>query len=282
MRSGIQEPYVAGAPFEMTADLRKSGIGLIGDLPWGAHFCLFYQTQEDLLAALVPFFKAGLQDNELCLWVMPEWMKKDQAPKALKNSLPDLDRFLEEKRIELVDESEWFFGAGAFDLASVVGQFGERCERATSNGCAGLRVSGSPAWLQRDDARTFAEFERNVDTVFAKKTIIALCSFPLAETPANLILDAAGTHQFTVAVRNGKWTLVESAEPAAGARYLTPREIETLRWAARGKSAVEIAEIMEITKRTVDAHAQSATRKLGASNRTEAVAVALRDHLISI
>ena len=51
---------------------------------------------------------------------------------------------------------------------------------------------------------------------------------------------------------------------------------------ARGKSAWEIGEILRITKRTVDEHVQTAVRKLGASNRTHAVALALREGIIEI
>jgi LuxR family quorum sensing-dependent transcriptional regulator len=61
---------------------------------------------------------------------------------------------------------------------------------------------------------------------------------------------------------------------------LTHREREVLVWAAQGKSAWEIGEILRIAKRTVDEHVQSACHKLGAANRTQAVAIALRDHLI--
>jgi LuxR family quorum sensing-dependent transcriptional regulator len=63
---------------------------------------------------------------------------------------------------------------------------------------------------------------------------------------------------------------------------LTPREIEVLRWVADGKSAREIGETLHIAKRTVDAHVQSGVRKLGASNRTHAVTLALRDGIIKI
>jgi LuxR family transcriptional regulator, quorum-sensing system regulator BjaR1 len=63
---------------------------------------------------------------------------------------------------------------------------------------------------------------------------------------------------------------------------LTSRENEVLQWAARGKSAWEIGEILDITKRTVDEHVQTAVRKLGATNRTHAVAIALRDGLIKL
>ncbi len=63
---------------------------------------------------------------------------------------------------------------------------------------------------------------------------------------------------------------------------LTPRETEVLRWVANGKSAWEIGEILDITKRTVDEHVQTIVRKLGAVNRTHAVALALRDGIIRL
>jgi LuxR family quorum sensing-dependent transcriptional regulator len=63
---------------------------------------------------------------------------------------------------------------------------------------------------------------------------------------------------------------------------LTPREREVLSWAAQGKSAWETGEILGIAKRTVDEHVQTASRKLNAVNRTQAVVAALRDRLISV
>ena len=63
---------------------------------------------------------------------------------------------------------------------------------------------------------------------------------------------------------------------------LTSREIEVLEWVARGGSARKIGEILHITKRTVDAHVLSAIRKIGAVNRTNAVAVAIRDRIINM
>jgi LuxR family quorum sensing-dependent transcriptional regulator len=63
---------------------------------------------------------------------------------------------------------------------------------------------------------------------------------------------------------------------------LTAREREVLTWAAQGKSAWEIGEILAISKRTVDEHCHTAVRKLGAVNRTHAVAIALRQQLLSL
>ena len=55
-----------------------------------------------------------------------------------------------------------------------------------------------------------------------------------------------------------------------------------LTWVARGKSAWEIGEILDITKRTVDEHVHTAVRKIGAANRAHAVAIAVRDRLIDL
>ena len=60
------------------------------------------------------------------------------------------------------------------------------------------------------------------------------------------------------------------------------REQEVLEWTASGKSAWEIGMILGIAKRTVDTHAQSISRKLGAANRAQAVAIAMRERLINI
>ena len=71
--------------------------------------------------------------------------------------------------------------------------------------------------------------------------------------------------------------------PDAGQLHkLTAREREVLKWTAQGKSAWETSEMLKISKRTVDEHAKNAARKLGASNRTHAVAIALRDRLIAL
>jgi DNA-binding CsgD family transcriptional regulator len=56
---------------------------------------------------------------------------------------------------------------------------------------------------------------------------------------------------------------------------LTERELEVLRWSADGKSAALIADILTISKNTVDFHIKNAVQKLQTSNKTAAVARAV-------
>ena len=61
---------------------------------------------------------------------------------------------------------------------------------------------------------------------------------------------------------------------------LNDREIDTLTWVARGKTSVQIAEILELSKRTVDFHLDNARVKLGAATRTQAAIKAAVGRLI--
>jgi DNA-binding response OmpR family regulator len=63
---------------------------------------------------------------------------------------------------------------------------------------------------------------------------------------------------------------------------LSERETEVLTWAARGKTSAEIARIIDITKRTVDFHIDSARTKLNAVTRMHAAVKAASARLIDI
>lgn len=84
-------------------------------------------------------------------------------------------------------------------------------------------------------------------------------------------------------------TLVDDRLRAIAARaaapterpLLSPRERECLQWTSAGKTTWEIASILAISQNTTDGYIASATKKLGAVNRTQAVAEALRRGLIA-
>jgi len=61
---------------------------------------------------------------------------------------------------------------------------------------------------------------------------------------------------------------------------LNDREVEALTWVARGKTSAEIAQILGLTKRTIDFHIDNARAKLGAATRTQAVIKAATGRLI--
>src|SRR5882724_1547774 len=110
----------------MASETRKSGIDVVGGMPWGTHFCLFYDTKEDLLDILISYCKAGLESEEFCLWVVAEPLTIEEAINALKGAVPDLDRYLADSSIELVSARDWYLQGGTFDLKRVTGRWHEK------------------------------------------------------------------------------------------------------------------------------------------------------------
>jgi DNA-binding NarL/FixJ family response regulator len=70
--------------------------------------------------------------------------------------------------------------------------------------------------------------------------------------------------------------------PAGQAQWLSPREIEILKLLARGRPTDRMAAELFIAPNTLRNHVSSILSKLGAHSKLEAVAIAVRDGVISI
>jgi len=194
----------------MTAEMRRTGIDVLGDMPWGTHFCLFYETKEDILETLVSYCKAGLEDQEFCLWVVSEPMTVDEAGHALQRAVPDLDRYLADHSIEIVSARDWYLEGGTFDLNRVLGGWNDKLAHALARGYAGVRVTGDTAWLEKKDWKDFCEYEEALNESIANERLAVLCTYPLAACGATEVLDVVRNHQFATAKRHGTWDVIET------------------------------------------------------------------------
>jgi LuxR family quorum sensing-dependent transcriptional regulator len=64
------------------------------------------------------------------------------------------------------------------------------------------------------------------------------------------------------------------------ARTLAPRQLDVIRWAAEGKTDWEIGMILNISEHTVDKYMRQIKERLGANNRCQVIATAIRLRLI--
>src|SRR5216684_493969 len=191
--------------------MRKTGVDVVGDVPWGTHFCLFYETTADLLETSVSYCKAGLESQEFCLWVIAEPLAVDEATGALRRAVPDLERYLSDRSIEIVAARDWYFPDGQFDLNRVIGGWSQKLAHASARGYAGVRVTGDTAWLKKKDWKNFCEYEESLNQAVANQRLAVLCTYPLAACGAAEILDVVRTHQFAVTKRRGAWDVIETA-----------------------------------------------------------------------
>lgn len=192
--------------------LRKTGIELIGEVPWGTHFCQFYQTKEDLIEILVPYFKTGLENNEFCMWVTSEPLNAESAKKALQKEVKNLDDYIEKGQIEIINYESWYIRSGHFDADKVLLGWAEKEKLALKKGFAGLRVTGNTLWIETKDWEEFTKYEAVVNTIIAKHRMLAVCAYCLDKCTGSQIIDVVNNHQFACVRRDGKWSFVESSD----------------------------------------------------------------------
>src|SRR6202045_1239822 len=195
----------------MATEMRKTGVDVVGDIPWGTHFWLFYETRADLLEPLVSYCKAGLENQEFCLWAVAAPLTGEDVTHALKRAVPDFDRYLSDQSIEIVLARDWYLQNGRFDRNRVTGGWNEKLSRASARGYAGVRVTGDSAWLEKQDWKNFCEYEDSINHSIADQRLIVLCTYPLAAFGAEDILDVVRTHEFAVTNRRGTWDVIETA-----------------------------------------------------------------------
>jgi signal transduction histidine kinase len=192
-------------------DTRPSGIDVIGSVSWGTHFCHFYETPQDLSDVLTPYFKAGLERNEYCMWVTSAPLTSDDALRALRAVVPGADRYVDSGQLEILPHTDWYLKGGTFDLKRVMDEWVGKLDGALRRGFDGARVTGNTAWLDGDTAwQSFAEYEQTLDGAVGNLPLIVLCSYALSKCGASEILDVIRNHEFALIKRAGQWEVIES------------------------------------------------------------------------
>lgn len=195
----------------MDTATRPTGLRILGRVPWGTHFCQFYRTRRDLLDVLVPYFKAGLMNNEACMWICSEPLGVDEAKRALRAAVPDLAARMRKGQIEILPHTEWYLRGGRFAAKRVLQDWIDKLDAALDRGYDGLRLSGKTFWLEKKDWARFTDYEAAIDNTIGRYRMIGLCTYSLDRCGAQEIVDVLNNHRQTLIRRAGKWTLVESS-----------------------------------------------------------------------
>ncbi|OGD45808.1 hypothetical protein A3K70_04505 [Candidatus Bathyarchaeota archaeon RBG_16_48_13] len=210
---------------------RKFGIVLVGDIPWGTHLCQFYETKQDLIEILVPYFAEGLKNNEFCMWITSPPLEVEEARQALLRAVPDLDEYSKKGQIELLSYRDWHLLDGEFDSKSVLQSWVEKEEAALKRGFEGLRLTGNTFWVERKLWKSFVDYEEAINSVIGEHRMMALCTYCLQNCTGTDVLDVVRNHIGTLVRQGDEWYLVEDAarrKAVSGALKLSDQKYRTL------------------------------------------------------
>jgi two-component sensor histidine kinase/PAS domain-containing protein len=175
-----------------------SGLKSVPHLQWGSHLAHFFGSGNELRDLLVPYFKAGLENNERCLWVTGEAFNAENARSALRAALPDLDKRECDRQIEIADGKDWYSADKKLRPHDLITGLMQREEDALQAGYAGLRTNGNCAWVSAAQWTDFLEYETLVQQSVRTRRMICMCSYCVDELQNDSHFAVMQRHDLTV------------------------------------------------------------------------------------
>jgi PAS domain S-box-containing protein len=196
---------------------------VVGHRPWGTHFCHFYETTDDLLDTLVPYFRAGLKRREFCVWVIADPLTEADARRALGHTVTSSGD------IEILPAREWYLEDGTFNPKRVKDGWNDKLVAALGRGYEGLRVAGQISWLPATQWKAFCDYEKALSESLTDQPTTMLCAYHVGARGVAEILDVARTHHFSLARRQEQWEVFEPPEIDRPDEKMRRRDDEQLR-----------------------------------------------------
>jgi hypothetical protein len=194
---------------ENFAHITHFGLPGIDRVPLGMHACHFYKDRDQLIAALVPYFVAGLQGNERCLWVAAPPLPAKEAIEALRDAWDGVDDAVRSGALRIIDFEDWYLTSKDLKGLDVVELWIDEEERALADGYDGLRIAGNTSFLAPADWAAFMEYERAVSARFHGRHIVALCSYSQEHCHGAQISEAMEAHHCTLQKVGTDWEVSE-------------------------------------------------------------------------
>jgi DNA-binding CsgD family transcriptional regulator len=259
---------------------------ILARIKHGSHLCAFYETKEDLIDLVLPFFDGGLSWHELCVWMTPDSV-----------SARDAASIVAERRIEVQSARSVYMRDSHFEREPVVDFWDNKLQEAIATSHSGLRASGDAFWLHRGPWSAFLDYEADINNMIADKPIALLCTYPLSVSASGDIYDVACTHHVAIAKRRRDWEIIkgwgltdtpvspqqkrtDALDAANRVLSLSRRERQVLDRIAEGRANKEIAGELMINPRTVEMHRARLLNRLGVRTMAEAVRLATLARLV--
>jgi hypothetical protein len=180
-----------------------------GEIAWGSHRCLFYRSPAQLAQVTAAYMRAGLHARELCVWVTTAPLTPTLALETLARGGCDADGYVRSGQLHIVPHDAWYLAQGRFDKGRTLQQWEGPLRRAESEGYAGLRITGDPAWLNsEEERRAFMDYERDATELLARSRIVALCTYATSRCSPDDMFEIMAVHPSALIASGASWKTI--------------------------------------------------------------------------
>ncbi|PWB66134.1 MAG: hypothetical protein C3F14_04550, partial [Deltaproteobacteria bacterium] len=151
----------------------------------------------------MPYFRAGLENNEFCVWVTSRILGEEDAVKALRKAVPGFRSRAAAGQMEVVPFSRWKARGGRTGnaiLASI--------DKAIARGFDGLRLA-CHAIPGKEGGKSLSHWETDA---IRSNNVIAAFLYPRDSFDALGLMEVVKNHRFALVRNADRWEIIESSE----------------------------------------------------------------------
>jgi DNA-binding CsgD family transcriptional regulator len=280
------------------------GIPGIGEISPGTHICALYSSPAERDNLLFLFLREGIREGDKCLCLID-----DAEPTAVRDQVDQERNGHGARRFEQLDvdrASDVYLQAGRFSVDHMVSFLSASLSRATESDFPLLRAAGEMSWVlpQPGGNEDFFLYESAVNKIVEDKPAVFMCMYDLQRFGVRMLVDVLKTHPKvlldSMVLENPNFLTPQKAREVDASsavtkyplatvpkkrtglawsdpwRTLTDAELRIAELVAGGLTNRNIAEYLNLSPHTVDAHLKHTYTKLDIHSRVELTVLALQ------
>ena len=183
---------------------------MINYTPPTKHTSLFYNSEEEYLDIVIPYIKAGLENNELCSWIVPKNLRIQDAESYLAQSVENLEGYFRNEQLFIGGYADFYLKDGLFSTHRTIEGILGLEKRALEKGFKGMRGTGDGSWALDKYWFSFLIYEKELNRIIQGHKIRALCSYSLEELDLRNIYNLGINHQSSLVRQMGNWNRISA------------------------------------------------------------------------
>jgi chemotaxis family two-component system sensor kinase Cph1 len=174
----------------------------VAGVPLGRHLSFLYDTPDEQMEVVTPFFKIGLAQNHCCLYIAEDFQSSEEITARLLSSGLAASERQDPTPLRVLTKYETFLRYARFEPVVMYSLIDTLIERLRSEGFTGVRIMAEMTWALGLGCEKLVPYEARLNDHFHGWPLTMICEYNMRRFGPNILQDALRTHPHVIVRRN--------------------------------------------------------------------------------